>query len=202
MKFKNLIFLCLLSLFTIWACKDKEREVEEIEPEEQAEAFEEDLEEIRENDGIVVAVESNPALSTFATGLNAWNIGDELNDESGPYTIFAPNNTAYSTLHRDHGSDVLQVNNDAIIQYHIVKGEMPAEQLKKEVTDADGDYKLKTMGDEELSISMEGDKIILKDSNGDTANIVETTTSESGVIHIIDKVLLPTDLEVEVTAEK
>ena len=202
MKFKNLAFLFFISLFTLWSCKDKEREVEEIEPEEQAEAFEEDLEEMRQDDGIVVQVEGNPALSTFATGLNAWNIGEELSDEKGPFTIFAPDNNAYSTMYQDQGNEVLQANNDAIIQYHIVKGEMTAEQLKQEVQNANGTYKLKTLTDEELTVSMEGDKILLQDSSGDTATVTSSSSTEQGVIHIIDKVLLPTDLEVEITTEQ
>lgn len=202
MKFKNLIFLVLFSFFILGSCKDNNREVETIEPEEQAEAFEEDLEEVRENDGIVVAVESDPELSTFSTGLNAWNVGDELSDDNGPFTIFAPTNMAYSTLYRDHGRDVLQVNNDAIIKYHIVPGKMTADELKKKVTDAGGETMIETMGGEELTISLKGDKLILKDSNGDMANVTGSSTSDHGIIHIIDKVLLPTDMQVEITTEK
>ena len=202
MKRRNLIFLFLFSLLTLWSCKDKEREVEKIEPEEQAEAFEEDLEEVRRDDGIVVEVEGNPELSTFATGLNTWNIGEELNDANGPFTIFAPDNNAYSTLYRDQGQEVLQVNNDAIIQYHIVKGKMTADQLKQEVKKANGTYKLETMADEQLTVSVEGDKIMLKDSTGDTATVTKSDSTAKGVIHIIDKVLLPTDLKVEITADK
>lgn len=202
MKWRNLIFLVMLSMFTVLSCKDKEREVEEIEPEEQAEAFEEDLEEVRRDDGIVVQVEGNPELSTFATGLNAWNIEEELNDEQGPFTIFAPDNNAYSTLYRDQGQEVLQANNDAIVQYHIVKGEMTAEQLRQEVQNANGAYKLNTLADAELTVKLEGDKLVLEGATGDKANITSSSTSEQGVIHIIDKVLLPADLEVEITAEK
>lgn len=202
MKRRNLVFLFLFSILTLWSCKDKEREVEEIEPEEQAEAFEEDLKEVRREDGIVVEVEGNPQLSTFATGLNAWNIGEELNDANGPFTIFAPDNNAYSTLYRDQGREVLQVNNDAIIEYHIVKGKMTADQLKQEVKKANGTYKLETMAGEQLSVSVEGDKIMLKDSTGDTATVTKSDSTAQGVIHIIDKVLLPTDLKVEITAEK
>ncbi len=202
MKWRNLMLLFLLGFFTLLSCKDKEQEVEKIEPEEQAEAFEEDLQEVRRDDGIVVQVEGNPELSTFATGLNAWNIGEELNDEKGPFTIFAPDNNAYSTLYRDQGREVLQVNNDAIVQYHIVKGEMTADQLKQEVKKAKGSYKLKTLADGELTVTVEGDKILLKDSSGDTATITGSNPSENGVIHIIDKVLLPADLQVEINAEK
>ena len=202
MKMNKFIWLLALLFVSLTACKDKEREVEEIEPEEQAEAFEEDLKEVRRDDGIVVEVEGNPELSTFATGLNAWNIGEELNDANGPFTIFAPDNNAYSTLYRDQGREVLQVNNDAIIEYHIVKGKMTADQLKQEVKKANGTYKLETMADEQLTVSVEGDKIMLKDSTGDTATVTKSDSTAQGVIHIIDKVLLPTDLKVEIKAEK
>lgn len=202
MKMNKVIWIFVLLLVSITACKDKEREVEEIEPEEQAEAFEEDLEEMRQDDGIVVEIESDPELSTFAEGINAWNIGDQLNDENGPFTVFAPTNAAYSWMYRDQGREVLRVNNDAIIEYHIIEGEMTADQLKEEIQNANGELQLDTMGEEKLTITMEGDQIILKDSSGDKATITGSSASDYGVIHRIDKVLLPTDLDVEITAEK
>lgn len=198
---KNVLILTFLSALTLWSCKDKERGVEEMEPQERAEAFEEDLEELREDDGVVVEIEGNPELSTFAEGLNAWNIGEELNDANGPFTVFAPSNTAYSLMYRDQGREVLHVNNDVIIQYHIVEGNMTADQLKQEVESANGDLQLDTMSGEKLTVSLEGDKIILKDSSGDKATITGSSASDYGVVHTIDKVLLPTNLEVEITAE-
>ncbi len=198
----KLIWIFAFLFVSLSACKDKEREVEEIDPEEQAEAFEEDLEELREDDGVVVEIESDPELSTFATGLNAWNIGDELNAENGPFTVFAPTNTAYSLMYRDQGREVLRVNNDAIIEYHIVKGEMTAARLKEEIKNSNGELKLDTMGEEKLTVTLEGDQIILKDSSGDKATVTGSSSSDYGVIHTIDKVLLPTDLGVEITVEE
>lgn len=202
MKMNKFIWIFTFLFVSLTACKDKEREVEEIDVEEQAEAFEEDLEELRQDDGIVVAIESNPELSTFATGINAWNIGDQLNDENGPFTVFAPTNAAYSWMYRDQGREVLRVNNDAIIEYHIVEGKMTADELKEKIKDANGELQLDPMGEGKLTLTMEGDQIILKDSSGDKAIILDSYVSDHGVIHTIDKVLVPVDFDVEITVEK
>lgn len=201
MKLKNLMLVLCAVLISMTSCRDNERDGEEVdimETDTDTTTFEEELEEARSDDGIVIAVEGNPELSTFATGLNAWNVGDELEDEKGPFTIFAPSNLAYSTLYEDHdGTAVLRTENEAIIEYHIVPSGMSAEQLRQEIQNANGSYSLRTMGEEELTLSMEGDQVVLKDASGNTARITESDSTEYGYIHIIDKVLLPTDLGVE-----
>lgn len=201
MKLNNLIILLTLSLFTFLSCKDKEREMEEVQPEEQVETFEEDLQEMRTEEGIVVDIEGSPELSTFSEGLNAWNIGEELTSSKGPFTVFAPTNVAYSTMYRDQGREVLNVNNDAIIEYHIVKGERTLDLLREEAQKANDGLQLTTLNGEKLTVKLEGEEVVLVDSNGDKATITGSAPTESGVIHKIDKVLLPTNLEVEITTE-
>lgn len=203
MKLKNLMCVMCAVLISMTSCRDNEPDGEEVDiMETETETFEEELEEARSDDGIVIAVEGNPELSTFATGLNAWNIEDELDDEQGPFTIFAPSNLAYSTLYEDHdGNAILRTENEAIIEYHIVPHGMSADQLRQEIQNTDGSYSLNTMGEEEITVSMEGDQIVLMDTSGNTARVTESDSTEYGYIHIIDKVLLPTDLGVELETD-
>jgi hypothetical protein len=85
MKIKNIILFSGLVLLGFNSCKDNEREVDtEAETlEMQEENFEENVEELRQRNATVDAIEGNPELSTFATGLNVWNVEDTLDQVTG-----------------------------------------------------------------------------------------------------------------------
>lgn len=205
MKIKNLILLFsgLLMLGTV-SCKDNEREAEnEIEDiEVQEENFEERVEQMRQRNSTVDAIEGNPELSTFATGLNVWNVEDTLDQVTQSYMVFAPSNRAYSRVYRQQGYDVLETSPESVIPYHMVKADYTMDQLKQEIRNANGSLKLPTFEGEEISFSLEGDKVVLTGATGVKANILESFDIENGTAYIIDSVLLPEGIEtVTITAE-
>ncbi|TIU37254.1 MAG: fasciclin domain-containing protein, partial [Mesorhizobium sp.] len=53
-------------------------------------------------------------------------------------------------------------------------------------------HKVKTVGGCELSLKADGGKVTVTDENGNVANVTIADVEQSnGVIHVIDKVLLP-----------
>jgi uncharacterized surface protein with fasciclin (FAS1) repeats len=55
-----------------------------------------------------------------------------------------------------------------------------------------GKSKLKTVQGGELTLVKNGDNIIVRDAKGGEANITVTNVTQSnGVIHVVDRVLLP-----------
>ena len=188
-------------MFSLDSCKDNEREVdsdaESVEMQE--ENFEERVEDLRERNSTVDAIEGNPELSTFATGLNVWNIEDTLDQVSQPYMVFAPSNRAYSRVYRQQGYDILATTPEAVIPYHMVKANYSLDELKQEIQNANGSLMLPTFEGEEITFTMDGDKVVLVDANGVTANIMETFDIENGTAYIIDTVLLPAGLIEPVT---
>lgn len=199
-------WILTFAFFSITACKDNERNMEtDVETlEMQEENFDENVEELRQRNSTVDAIEGNPELSTFATGLNVWNIEDTLDQVTGNYMVFAPSNRAYSRVFRQQGYDILETTPESVIPYHMVKADYTMDQLKQEIQNANGSLKLPTFEGEEITFKMDGDKVVLVDANGVTANIMETFKIENGTAYIIDTVLLPAGLvdPVTISAEK
>ena len=193
MKKRYLILFAAVLMFSLNSCKDNEREVDtEAESlEMQEENFEESVEDLRERNSTVDAIEANPELSTFATGLNVWNVEDTLDMVNESYMVFAPSNRAYSRVYRQQGYDILETSPESVIPYHMVKADYTMDQLKEEIKKANGSLVLPTFEGEDITFSMEGDKVVLTGATGQKANISESFDIENGTAYIIDSVLLP-----------
>ena len=64
--------------------------------------------------------------------------------------------------------------------------------IKQMIKDDGGMHKIKTVGGCELTAMRKGEKIMIKDEMGDVATVTIADVKQSnGVIHVIDKVLLP-----------
>ena len=204
MKIKNLIFIFGFLFVTLTACKDKEQEVEVEDLEAQEEAFDQQLEEMRQRNSTVDAIEGNPELSTFAAGLNVWNVEDTLDLVNQNYMVFAPSNRAYSRVYRQQGYDVLETSPQSVIPYHMVKADYTPEELRQEIKNANGNLVLPTFEGEDITFSLDGDTIVLTGATGEKANVTENFSIENGTAYIIDSVLLPAGLDtgVTITAEE
>lgn len=205
MKIERLIWILSLLFVGFTACKDNEREVDtDTETlEMQEENFDESVEDMRQRNATVDAIEGNPELSTFATGLNAWNVEDTLDMVTGSYMVFAPSNRAYSRVYQQQGYDILETSPESVIPYHIVTASYTMDQLKQEIQKANGSLALATLEGEEITFSMEGDKIVLTGATGEKANIMESFSIENGTAYIIDTVLMPEGISsVTITAEE
>ncbi len=67
-----------------------------------------------------------------------------------------------------------------------------SDAIGKMIKDDGGEHKIKTVSGGTLVAMMKGDKIQLKDENGGVATVTIANVKQSnGVIHVIDKVLLP-----------
>jgi uncharacterized surface protein with fasciclin (FAS1) repeats len=74
----------------------------------------------------------------------------------------------------------------------VVGANAMSDAIKKMVMDDGGEHKVKTVGGCEFTVKTEGDKIMIWDENGGTANVTIADVAQSnGVIHVIDAVLLP-----------
>jgi len=137
-------------------------------------------------------------LSTLVVALDSVSLVGAI-DELDEATVFAPNNDAFSDVLEFLGEDYnaiadfdndveLSVLND-ILLYHVVDERIYSEDL------AEGEVgTLLPVGDESAAITVvaDGDGFILADESPDTAGFVTVDVDGSnGVVHIIDKVLLP-----------
>ena len=114
----------------------------------------------------------------------------------GPFTVFAPTNEAFSALPAGTVDTLLKPENKAkltsILTYHVVAGKMDSKTLEKAVKDGMGSATLKTVAGGTLTAKSMGGKFMVMDENGNTANVtIADVVQSNGVIHVVDKVLLP-----------
>jgi uncharacterized surface protein with fasciclin (FAS1) repeats len=115
---------------------------------------------------------------------------------AGPFTVFAPTNAAFEKLPNGTVDTLLKPANKSkltsVLTYHVVAGRLSAKDLMEAAKKDGGKHKLKTVQGEELTVSTEGNKIMVWDSKGNRSTItIQNVFQSNGVIHVIDSVLLP-----------
>ena len=186
--------LMVLGIFS--GCKDQGRELEAepITELEEGQLQEEDTSSVRE---LLDAVEGDPDLGTFAVALNAWNVEDTLAEVDPEFTVFAPNNTAYSQIYQDHGKELIEANADDVVAYHLVKtGGIT--NLQEENRKRQDSIQLETLQGEEITFALAEGNLLLKGGAGEEARVVDSLQGPNGMVYIIDGVLLPDTIETEV----
>jgi uncharacterized surface protein with fasciclin (FAS1) repeats len=134
--------------------------------------------------------------TTLVAAVKAGGLVDTLMGK-GPFTVFAPVNTAFAALPAGTVDTLLKPENkDALVgvlTYHVVPGKLTFNDLKKKIKANGGEAKLKTASGGMLYASLNGPtNIVIKDASGGVANItIYDVIQSNGVIHSIDKVLLP-----------
>ncbi len=115
---------------------------------------------------------------------------------SGPFTVFAPTNDAFAALPAGTVDTLLKPENKAmltgILTYHVVAGKMDAAALSKAIADGKGKAMIKTVAGGTLTAMKSGTGIMVTDEKGGSAKVTIADVYQSnGVIHVVDKVLLP-----------
>lgn len=134
--------------------------------------------------------------TTLVAAVKAAGLVETLSGK-GPFTVFAPVNSAFTALPAGTVDTLLKPENKGqltgVLTYHVVAGELTLEDLKAKIKKGDGTAELKTVAGGTLTVMMNGPhNIVLKDAMGGVANITTYDVMQSnGVIHSIDKVLLP-----------
>lgn len=133
--------------------------------------------------------------TTLVAAVKAAGLVETL-EGPGPFTVFAPTNEAFDKLPQGTVATLLKPENKAqltkVLTYHVVAGKYNAADLAALIVKDGADAKLKTVEGEDLTLAMDGDKIVVKDAKGDAAHVTIADVNQSnGVIHVVDTVLLP-----------
>ncbi len=137
-------------------------------------------------DTIVQAIDQDANLTVFARALNATNLTENLTT-GGPYTVFAPNDTAFADLGNETAAGLLNdtQNLTPIIRYHIVEGLYTAPQLVN-MTET-GNATLTTLLGTNITVTRQNGTLMVDNATISTADI----NADNGLIHVIDRVLMP-----------
>ena len=132
---------------------------------------------------LVTVLAADERFSTLVSAVQAAGLEDALMGETA-YTIFAPTDEAFAALPEDE-LNALLADPDALarlLNYHVVDGEIMSTDL--------------TAGEVD---SLGGSPLVVDLSNGvmvDEAQVTEADiAATNGVIHAIDTVLIPADME-------
>ncbi len=133
--------------------------------------------------------------TTLVAAVKAAGLVETL-ESAGPFTVFAPTNEAFNMLPKGTVETLLKPENKAkltaVLTYHVVAGKLSSMDLMKMVKDNNGKATLKTVEGENLYITMKGKNLMVTDASGGMAKITIADVNQSnGMIHVIDKVLLP-----------
>lgn len=194
----GLVFLAL-GMFAFVSCQDNNRQDRtdadetQLNTENETQVSQQDG--MEEENTVFTRTRDNSDLTTFSQSLNNTEVSDTFREEDGSYTIFAPVNSAYDGL---SDADRNQMNdeslNNASLHYLIVEEEVTTEELRREVENSNEDYTLTTMQGEEITVTVEGTDILLRDGTGNVARIIDSDTNASnGIVHTIDGILRPSD---------
>ena len=144
---------------------------------------------------IVDAAVSNKDFSTLVTALKAANLVGALSGE-GPFTVFAPNNDAFSKIDAETLGSLLKPENvkalSNILTYHVVSGKLMASDVVSALESGNGKVDLTALNGQTVTAISKDGKIYLEDSQGNMSEIIATdVTGSNGVIHVISSVVMP-----------
>ncbi len=120
--------------------------------------------------------------TTLVAAVKAAGLVDTLSGP-GPFTVFAPTNEAFAKLPAGTVETLVKPENKAmltkILTYHVVPGKVMSSEL------VDG-MKAATVQGSEVTVTIEGGAMV------DDANVIQADIeAENGIIHVIDKVIMP-----------
>jgi uncharacterized surface protein with fasciclin (FAS1) repeats len=136
------------------------------------------------NKDIVATAVAAGQFKTLASLLTSAGLVKTLQGK-GPFTVFAPTDAAFAKVPK---ATLTKLQNDpmllkSVLLYHVVKGNVPAST----VVTLNG-KSAKTVNGASVKIAVKGGKVYL---NGSTQVTKTDVMASNGVIHVINKVLLP-----------
>ncbi len=145
-------------------------------------------------DSIIYTTRNSEDHTTLSEAVIAADLDDIL-DNDGPFTIFAPSDTAFEKLSKDKIEDLFLPKNKAelknLLTYHMIAGNLTASKILRAMCRGKGVATFTTVQGNVLTASMEGIDIVLRDKFGNKAKITTADANQcNGVIHVIDNVIL------------
>ena len=198
MRHSSGLLLSVLLFFTLLSCKSDKKQtaapVEEVVADTIASKVtaERTPETIAQSNSVMARLMMTKETSRLASYMVTADLANTLLKGEGPYTLFAPENTAFEALDEAAIKELpLQQNRQALLsmlQGHLVVGSYDSVQIAQQLEV--GKLELTTVAGTKLTLSKIGIDIIVKDSSGKRAKIGKSDIlASNGVVHVVDKLL-------------
>merc|ERR1719343_1230119 len=140
------------------------------------------------NEDITTVATSNGSFDTLVAALGAGDLVEALSFPNGPFTVFAPTDDAFASLPEGLVTCLLKTDNKDtladILKYHVVSGKVMSTDLSNGMTET-------TLNGDDITVDL-SDGVKINESTVTTADV----KASNGVIHVIDSVLVPADVDV------
>ena len=138
-------------------------------------------ESIRDKKDIVDTAIAAGDFTTLVQAVDAAGLVETLKGE-GPFTVFAPTDEAFAALPAGTLESLLADPEalEQVLTYHVLPGRVIAAMIN------DGDEKATVQGENVIFSIVDGQKMA-----NDAKIVVKNVLASNGVIHVIDKVILP-----------
>lgn len=133
--------------------------------------------------------------TTLVAAVKAAGLVETLQGD-GPFTVFAPTNDAFSKLPEGTVEMLLKPENKAmltsVLTYHVVSGKMDSKGIMDKIKAGNGKAEFATVAGGKIWASMDGRTLKIWDEKGGSASVtIKDVYQSNGVIHVIDKVIMP-----------
>ncbi len=144
---------------------------------------------------IVQTAQSTGVHNTLVAAVTAADLAGTLQNP-GPFTVFAPTDTAFAKLPEGTVDTLLKPQNKGtltnVLVYHAVSGAVSSSDLVKLINKHGGEATIDTLAGQKLTARLVGDTIVITDAKGRaTAVTTADVMTSNGVIHVTDGVFLP-----------
>ncbi|AXI53955.1 fasciclin [Sulfitobacter sp. JL08] len=139
---------------------------------------------------IVDIAAGDDRFSTLVAAVTAAGLVDTLKGP-GPFTVYAPVNDAFAALPEGTVETLLKPENKGqltnVLLYHVDDRKLTAGDIPN-----GSNYFKPVLASERLCITKGSDGVTIADGTGESATvIIADIMADNGVIHVVDKVLLP-----------
>lgn len=144
---------------------------------------------------IVQAAQGTGVHGTLVAAVQAAGLAGTLSNP-GPFTVFAPTDTAFAKLPEGTVPTLLKPQNKGqltnVLVYHVLEGAVNSQDLVRLIQRHGGSATIDTLAGEELTARLSGDTIVITDAAGRSTAVTQADVNVSnGVIHVTDGVFLP-----------
>ena len=186
MKSLNILFIALICLAPLSACKNETKEagshIEETNNNSTKKTGQAFIEDDESQPNVLQIAIGSPDHTTLVAAVQAAGLENSLVN-AGPLMVFAPINTAFDALPAGTVETLLKPENKEklalILKNHVTPGNYTKDFLKKfkKVGQASG---------ESVAVEVKGDDVYVGG-----AKIIASVPAGNGIVHVVDKVILP-----------
>lgn len=146
------------------------------------------------NKNIIENAMNSKDHTTLVAAVKAAGLVETLQGK-GPFTVFAPTNTAFDKLPKGTVETLLKPENKKMLQgvltYHVVSGKWTAADIAAAIKKGNGKAEVTTVQGGKLWFMMNGKELWIQDEKGGKAMVTIADVNQSnGVIHVVDTVLM------------